>query len=212
MKRHWYFVPLLLIAGLILLLRPDRERPEDRPTAGSSARGPRDATRTGGPGETAVPSKSRERTPRPKMRTTASGLQYEVLLEGTGPSPAPADTVKVRYEGQLSDGTVFDRSDENQPIAFELTKVIAGWQEGLQLMQVGARYRFIIPPELAYGERGAGGAVPPNSSLTFVIELVEITPPETVIITESRIEMPVFSTRRIELVPAPETDDLPACP
>lgn len=108
--------------------------------------------------------------------TTASGLQYQVLQEGTGPQPTASDTVTVHYTGTLTDGTVFDSSVERgQPITFSLQGVIPGWTEALQLMTVGSKYRFWIPPELAYGSRGAGnGVVPPNATLIFDIELLGI--------------------------------------
>ena len=108
--------------------------------------------------------------------TTASGLQYQVLQEGTGPHPTTSDSVTVHYTGTLLDGTVFDSSVERgQPISFPLQGVIAGWTEGLQLMPVGAKFRFWIPPELAYGTRGAGnGVIPPNATLIFDVELLGI--------------------------------------
>jgi len=108
--------------------------------------------------------------------TTASGLQYQVLQEGTGPHPTASDTVTVHYTGTLLDGTVFDSSVERgQPISFPLQGVIAGWTEGVQLMPVGSKFRFWIPPELAYGTRGAGnGVIPPNATLIFDVELLGI--------------------------------------
>ena len=105
------------------------------------------------------------------VKTTDSGLQYKVLLEGTGNSPAATDRVTVHYEGTLTDGTVFDSSyDRGQPIDFGLNQVIRGWTEGVQLMKEGAKYKFFIPSELAYGERG-NSAIPPDSDLIFEIEL-----------------------------------------
>lgn len=108
--------------------------------------------------------------------TTASGLQYQVLQEGTGPHPTASDSVTVHYTGTLLDGTEFDSSvSRGQPISFPLQGVIAGWTEGLQLMPVGAKFRFWIPPELAYGTRGAGnGVIPPNATLIFDVELLGI--------------------------------------
>lgn len=110
--------------------------------------------------------------------TTASGLQYMVLREGSGPRPAPTDTVRVNYEGRLLDGTVFDSSyQRGQPAEFPLTAVIAGWTEGVALMPVGAKYRFWIPSDLAYGANGApGGKIGPNATLTFDVELLGIAP------------------------------------
>ncbi|MGK6351093.1 FKBP-type peptidyl-prolyl cis-trans isomerase [Parapedobacter sp. DT-150] len=106
---------------------------------------------------------------------TASGLQYEVIREGTGEKPALDDTVTVHYKGQLSDGRVFDSSyDRGEPATFPLDRVIPGWQEGLQLMPAGAHYRIYIPYELGYGERGAGQDIPPYSSLVFEVELISV--------------------------------------
>lgn len=106
---------------------------------------------------------------------TKSGLQYEVLTEGTGKKPKATDTVRCHYEGRLLDGTVFDSSYERgEPIEFPLTGVIKGWTEGLQLMPVGSKYRFYIPYALGYGERGAGESIPPYSTLIFIVELLEV--------------------------------------
>ncbi len=108
------------------------------------------------------------------VQTTASGLQYEVLRPGTGDKPKLSDKVKVHYHGTLIDGKVFDSSvDRGEPIAFPLSGVIQGWQEGVQLMQVGAKYRFHIPHELGYGSRPAG-SIPPFSTLIFEVELLGI--------------------------------------
>ncbi len=110
------------------------------------------------------------------MITTDSGLQYEVLKQGNGLKPTLEDTVTVQYKGELEDGTVFDSSyDRGQPATFPLARVVKGWQEGLQLMPIGSTYRFIIPPDLAYGARGAG-PIPPNSTLIFQVELLSIAP------------------------------------
>ncbi|GAB2520117.1 FKBP-type peptidyl-prolyl cis-trans isomerase N-terminal domain-containing protein [Lysobacter humi (ex Lee et al. 2017)] len=108
--------------------------------------------------------------------TTASGLQYMVLRQGSGARPRATDRVRVNYEGRLLDGTVFDSSYKNgQPVDFMLKQVIQGWAEGVQLMPVGAKYRFWIPAELGYGERGAGAQVGPNATLVFDVELLSIT-------------------------------------
>lgn len=104
-----------------------------------------------------------------------SGLQYEVLREGTGRKPKATDSVKCHYEGTLVDGTVFDSScRRGEPAVFPLNGVIRGWTEGLQLMQEGAVYRFFIPYNLAYGENGAGASIPPYAALVFEVELIEV--------------------------------------
>ena len=111
---------------------------------------------------------------KPGVKTTASGLQYQVLTEGTGKSPAATDTVKVNYLGTLIDGTKFDSSyDRKEPAQFPLNGVIKGWTEGLQLMKVGGKTRFFVPSDLAYGPQGRPG-IPPNSVLIFEVELLEI--------------------------------------
>lgn len=115
-----------------------------------------------------------ENAKKPGVKVTASGLQYEVIKEGSGPKPKPTDTVKVNYEGKLVDGTVFDSSyKRGEPIEFPLNRVIPGWTEGLQLMSPGAHYKFTIPSKLAYGEEGAG-PIPPNAVLVFDVELLDI--------------------------------------
>lgn len=109
------------------------------------------------------------------VKVTKSGLQYEVLSEGTGKKPKASDTVRCHYEGRLLDGTVFDSSyKRNEPADFGLQQVIAGWTEGVQLMSEGAKYRFYIPYMLAYGEGGAGAMIPPFSTLVFDVELVKV--------------------------------------
>lgn len=116
-----------------------------------------------------------ENAKKPNVKQTASGLQYEVLTEGTGRKPKATDTVKVHYEGFLTDGTVFDSSiQRGEPISFPLNGVIAGWTEGLQLMAEGAKYRLFIPYNLGYGEHGAGASIPPYSTLIFDVELIEV--------------------------------------
>lgn len=109
------------------------------------------------------------------VTVTASGLQYEVLTAGEGAKPLATDQVTVHYKGTLIDGKQFDSSyDRGQPATFGLNQVIPGWTEGVQLMSVGAKYRFFIPYNLAYGEKGAGGDIPPYSALIFDVELVKI--------------------------------------
>lgn len=107
--------------------------------------------------------------------TLPSGLQYQVLKEGDGKRPKATDKVKCHYEGMLVDGTLFDSSiQRGEPATFPLNQVIAGWTEGLQLMQEGAKYRFFIPYHLGYGERGAGQSIPPYSALVFDVELIAV--------------------------------------
>lgn len=110
------------------------------------------------------------------VTTTASGLQYEVVTQGTGPKPKADDVVKVHYRGKLLDGTTFDSSyDRNEPAQFQLNQVVPGWTEALQLMPVGSKYKLWIPAKLGYGEAGTpGGPIPPNSTLSFEVELLEI--------------------------------------
>ena len=106
---------------------------------------------------------------------TKSGLQYEVLQEGTGKSPKATDKVRCHYEGRLLDGTVFDSSyQRGEPADFGLNQVITGWTEGVQLMKEGAKFRFTIPYLLAYGEQGAGASIPPFSTLIFDVELIKV--------------------------------------
>ncbi|MCF8475251.1 MAG: FKBP-type peptidyl-prolyl cis-trans isomerase [Emcibacter sp.] len=109
------------------------------------------------------------------IKVTDSGLQYKVLLEGTGKSPSATDRVTVHYEGTLIDGTKFDSSyDRGEPIDFGLNQVIRGWTEGLQLMKEGAKYKLFIPSDLAYGPQGSPGAIPPNAALIFTVELIRV--------------------------------------
>lgn len=109
------------------------------------------------------------------VKVTESGLQYEVIKEGSGPSPKGNDTVSVHYEGKLIDGTVFDSSiKRGEPTQFTVRTVIRGWQEALGMMKKGSKYRLYIPSYLAYGERGASGHIPPNSVLIFEVELLDI--------------------------------------
>lgn len=112
---------------------------------------------------------------KPGVTVTASGLQYQVFAEGTGASPKATDNVTVHYKGTTIDGKEFDSSySRNAPATFPLNRVIAGWTEGLQLMKEGAKYRFFIPSNLAYGERGAGRDIGPNSTLIFDVELIKV--------------------------------------
>jgi FKBP-type peptidyl-prolyl cis-trans isomerase len=109
------------------------------------------------------------------VKETASGLQYKVIKEGSGKKPAASSTVTVNYEGRHINGEVFDSSyKRNKPISFGLNRVIKGWTEGLQLMREGAHYQLFIPPELAYGHRGAGASIGPQETLIFDVELLKV--------------------------------------
>ena len=117
----------------------------------------------------------KENAKRAGITVTPSGLQYEVVKEGTGRQPKASDTVRCHYEGTLIDGTVFDSSyRRNQPAEFGLRQVIAGWTEGVQLMKEGSIFKFYIPDNLAYGERGAGADIPPYAALIFTVELIKV--------------------------------------
>ena len=116
-----------------------------------------------------------ENKKRPEVKTTESGLQYEVLTEGNGAKPTATDKVKCHYHGTLIDGTIFDSSvQRGQPATFPLNMVIKGWTEALQLMSVGSKYRLFLHPSLAYGERQTGAVIGPNSTLIFDVELLDI--------------------------------------
>ena len=112
----------------------------------------------------------------PAATTTASGLIYRSLKDGTGPSPKAADTVKVHYKGTLSDGQEFDSSyKRGTPLEFPLNGVIKCWTEGVQMMKVGGKAKLVCPPAIAYGARGAGNVIPPNATLNFEVELLGIS-------------------------------------
>ena len=140
-----------------------------KPTTASTDNNPVTTTNTIA---TAAPATAASR----EMKTTASGLKYQVLKQGTGTaSPKATDTVNVHYHGTLLNGTVFDSSvQRGQPISFPLNQVIAGWTEGLQLMKVGDKFKFEIPANLAYGANSPSPAIPPNSPLVFEVELLGI--------------------------------------
>lgn len=115
-----------------------------------------------------------ENAKNPGVVTLPSGLQYKIVTTGTGPKPTSSQTVKVNYEGTLIDGTIFDSSyKRGEPIEFPVTGVISGWVEGLQLMTVGSTWMLYIPSDLAYGSRGAGGAIGPDETLIFKVELLD---------------------------------------
>ena len=116
-----------------------------------------------------------ENAQRAEVSVTESGLQYEVLVEGSGEKPTKASTVRTHYHGTLIDGTVFDSSvGRGQPAEFPVGGVIAGWTEALQMMAVGSKWKLFVPYHLAYGERGAGGAIGPYTTLVFEVELIDI--------------------------------------
>ena len=122
-----------------------------------------------------APAQAPATPPSTTATTTKSGLVYQSLLEGSGASPAATDTVKVHYRGTFQDGREFDSSyKRGQPTEFPLNGVIPCWTEGVQLMKPGGKARLTCPPAIAYGERGAGGVIPPNSTLNFEIELVSV--------------------------------------
>src|ERR1700744_547904 len=113
---------------------------------------------------------------RPEVVALASGLQYEILVEGTGPKPAASNKVTCHYHGTLIDGTVFDSSvKRGQPATFPLNAVIKGWTQGLQLMPAGSKWRVFIPPHLGYGDRQVSAQIGPNSTLIFEVELIGIS-------------------------------------
>ncbi|CAN5603189.1 macrophage infectivity potentiator Mip [soil metagenome] len=116
-----------------------------------------------------------ENKKKPGVQVTASGMQYQILKAGTGPKPTLNDKITAHYHGTLIDGTVFDSSvDRGQPASFPVSGVIPGWTEALQMMPVGSKWRLVLPSNLAYGERGAGGKIGPNSVLIFEVELISI--------------------------------------
>lgn len=116
-----------------------------------------------------------ENAKRPEVKTTSTGLQYEIVKEGDGPTPNRGDRVTVHYTGKLIDGTVFDSSVERgEPATFGVTQVIPGWVEALQMMKTGSQWRLYIPSKLAYGPNGAGGVIGPNATLIFDVELIKI--------------------------------------
>ena len=179
-----HLVPIIVLVGAVLFLvfRSD-EKAEDDQSKSEKARSvqavPSSSSSGGEDGKVGrrVVSK-RVLSNKPKVITTESGLRYEILTEGEGVSPGPSSRVKVDYSGTLADGTVFDSSRERgQPAVFALNQVIKGWTEGLQLMKPGALYRFVIPSELAYGDSGAGSAIPAGATLTFEVELISIEKP-----------------------------------
>ncbi len=139
--------------------------PENLQGSGSGAPPPAGYQQSGAPAPAAPQGRQR----------TSSGLEYEVLRPGSGRRPSRFNRVKVHYHGTLTNGTVFDSSvQRGEPAVFRVDQVIPGWIEGLQLMQEGAKYRFVIPPKLAYGDRGAPPKIGPNETLIFEVDLIEV--------------------------------------
>ncbi len=157
MRFFSYFLPTLVLGLLVTACQTkdsDVESATVQPSDPSAIAG---ATASGG------------------MKTTYSGLQYQVLRPGTGRRPTEYNRVKVHYHGTLQNGTVFDSSvPRGEPIVLGLNQVIPGWREGIPLMREGAKYRFIVPPNLAYGARGAPPKIGPNETLTFEVELFQV--------------------------------------
>ncbi len=178
-----YIVPVAVLVGAAFFLAfgSDEESGNERLTsknAKSEEAVPRSSKAGGGNLKGRRVGSKRVLRDRGSESVTESGLRYEVLTEGKGDHPGPTSKVKVHYTGTLDDGTVFDSSRERgQPAVFVLNQVIKGWTEGLQLMKPGAVYRFVIPPELAYGDRAAGSSIPAGSTLTFEVELISIEKP-----------------------------------
>lgn len=164
-------LPVLLVALLITACASDdgAVSPTVKPADPAAIGGTAVAPGVPPPAPPALP-------PAPQgVQKTYSGLQYEVLRPGTGARPSSYNRVKVHYHGYLPDGTVFDSSvQRGQPATFGLNQVIAGWREGIPLMQEGAKYRFTVPPHLAYGQRGMPPKIGPNQTLMFDVELIQV--------------------------------------
>nr|WP_323379685.1 FKBP-type peptidyl-prolyl cis-trans isomerase [Stieleria sedimenti] len=173
---RWYYV----IAGedydKLALSRNDLVEPKEEVKEPASETEPQSSTEeSAAANQAAADEFLAENQSKDGVITTESGLQYEVLTEGEGASPSEGSRVKVRYKGMLLDGTVFDQSGDSA-VEFGVNQVIPGWTEALQLMRPGAKWKLYIPPELAYGERGSGDKIGPNTLLIFEVELVSVEP------------------------------------